>query len=109
MPLRVISRPLTDSRLPTCTNRCSRPKKSARWKKFPWKVKVNGSTGKPAGPTVAPGGSVALDACEAWAEVEPPGLEPLEVEPLELEPAAGGVGGAAEPVVPPDPALNVRL
>ena len=37
------------------TNRSRRPKKSDRWKKLPWKVNVNGSIGKPAGPTVAPG------------------------------------------------------
>ena len=69
--LSVISRPLTDTRwLPMTTNRWSLPRKSARWKKLPWNVNVNGSIGKPAGPTVAPGGSAAVEACEAEEEVE---------------------------------------
>src|SRR5205807_2606720 len=42
MALSVISRPLTDSLwFPITTNRCRRPRKSARWKKFPWNVNVN--------------------------------------------------------------------
>src|SRR5581483_1009429 len=63
---RVMSRPLTATPLLLAiTKRSTRPRKSARWKKFPWKVKVNGSTGNPAGPTEAPGGSAALAACVA--------------------------------------------
>ena len=56
----VISRPLTDRCwLVATTKSWTRPKKLEREKKLPWKVKVNGSIGKPAGPIVAPGGSVA--------------------------------------------------
>ena len=58
-------RPLTVTLLClTTTNRWTRPRKSDRWKKLPRNVKVNDSIGKPAGPTVAPGGS---DAVTAWA------------------------------------------
>ncbi len=84
--LSVISRPLTDRCwLPATTNRWSRPRKLARWKKFPWKVNVNGSIGNPAGPIVAPGGSDAVEDC---AE----------------DPVLAGAG------LPPDaPALKVKL
>src|SRR5437660_326529 len=75
--LRVINRPLTDSVLSVATtNRCSRSKKLARWKKLPWNVNVKGSTGKPAGPSAAPGGSVAIaeDDTAALAAAAPEAL-----------------------------------
>jgi hypothetical protein len=107
---RVIRRPLTERRwLFATTNFWRRPRKSARWKKLPWKVKVNGSTGKPAGPIVAPGGSGVLGAVEdAPAVEEEDPLAPEDEDPLELEddpPAGVGVGVLALAV----PALKVRL
>src|SRR5579884_1613798 len=84
---RVISRPLTAMLLLLATTkRSSRPKKSDRWKKLPVKVKLNGSIGKPAGPTLTPGGSVWGAAA---AVTEP--LEPL-VEPLPELGAGAGAG-----------------
>jgi hypothetical protein len=61
------------------TNRWRRPRKSARWKKFPPKVKVKGSTGNPAGPTVAPGGSEALGL---WLLVLEDDLPEVEEDPV---------------------------
>ena len=61
-------RPLTSRVLRLATmNRWSRSKKVDRWKKFPSKVKLNGMVGNPAGPTDAPGGSVAVAAWVAGA------------------------------------------
>src|ERR1700733_5460679 len=43
IPLRVMRRPLTETRLLVATTkRSSRPKKLARWKKLPWKLNVKG-------------------------------------------------------------------
>ena len=68
MAFRLISRPLTDTPLFVATTKCSsRLKKFDRWKKLPLKVNVNGSIGKPAGPTVAPGGSAAVRGLRAPA------------------------------------------
>src|SRR2546421_12133265 len=66
--------------LDATTKRWSRLKKSARWKKLPRKVNVNCSAGKPAGPTVTPGGSEAL----GFLAAEEPLLEVAVVEALLL-------------------------
>ncbi len=101
-------------------------KKASRWKKSPSKVKLNGITGKPAGPTTAPGGSwpsaaVAVDALPALVEpaelaeplVEPAGLvEPL-VELVVLAPGAWepkfAAAAAAELINPDDPDAPVPV
>ena len=90
MASRLRSRPLTDTRrLAATTNRSRRPKKLARWKKLPWKVKVKGSIGNPAGPTPLPGGSAAVDD-----GVEAPGVGGEEAElDDELEAEDGLFGG----------------
>src|SRR5436309_2439319 len=80
----------------------SRAKKAERRKKLPSKVNENGIVGKPAGPTTAPGGSVAVAACAAaagWpveavdpeAPLPPPEpFDPFEdpLDPLEADGAA---------------------
>jgi hypothetical protein len=96
--LSVISRPLTDTcLLLATTKRCRRLKKSARWKKLPWNLKVNGSTGKPAGPIDAPGGNVAIDVCvtglAAAGELVFPGV-------VLVVAAAAAAGADAAPAVP---------
>src|SRR4051794_15078595 len=62
----------------------NREKNEERRKKLPSNVNENGMVGKPAGPTTAPGGSVAGAACVAAAGVDP------------LDPPAG-----ADPLAPP--------
>src|SRR2546423_14064626 len=79
----------------------SREKNEESRKKLPSNVNENGIVGKPAGPTPAPGGSVAVAACVADAGAEP--LDPpARVDPP--DPQAGvdpgdpfpgaGAGGA---------------
>ena len=70
-------------------------------KYLPSKVNVNGIVGKPAGPTVAPGGSAAAASCVAGAGVVvvPAVVEVDEEDELEDEeadelPLAGGVAAA---------------
>src|SRR5215218_9295114 len=63
-----MKRPCTRSRwLRTTRKRSSRPMNSDMRKKSPVKVKLKGIVGKPAAPTAAPGGSVAVVACVAGA------------------------------------------
>jgi hypothetical protein len=101
--LRVISRPLTQTRLLLATTkRCSRPKKSARLKKFPRKVKLNCSAGKPAGPTAAPGGSCAALELLAFEELPFEELPFEELPELPLDEEGAGV----EPV---EVGLSCRL
>src|SRR6188472_3610729 len=67
-PSMLSRRPRTSTRSPlTCTKRCTSPKKRSMSKKEPLKTNENGIVGKPAEPTVAPGGSVAAAACVAGA------------------------------------------
>ncbi len=59
------------------------------WKNDPSKVNENGMVGKPAGPTLAPGGRVAVALCVAGAEVLAVALEaPGAVGATAVEPAA---------------------
>ena len=78
----------------------SRAKNVPSRKKLPSKVKENGIVGKPAGPTTAPGGSVAVAAWLAAAGVAPEAAEPLDaLEPLDpLAPLAGAGVAAAAPL-----------
>src|SRR5947209_19407767 len=68
MALNDSSRPPTVTLLFLTMTKCwTRPRKLERWKKLPRKLNVNDSIGKPAGPTAAPGGSVAVTACAVAA------------------------------------------
>src|SRR5947199_4487848 len=69
----------------------SRAKKVERRKKLPWNVKVNGMVGNPAGPTTAPGGSVAV---EAWLAAAGWAVDPAPEDPPLLP---------ADPFAPPEP------
>ncbi len=92
MPSIVMKRPDTDTCRLRTTRKCSsRPTKSDRWKKLPVKVNANGIVGKPAAPTDAPGGSVAVVACVAAAD-----------------PVAAGGAGAGADVPEPWPTFSER-
>jgi hypothetical protein len=124
----VISLPLTATwLLLTVTNAWSRRSRSARLKKLPWKVRVKFSVGKPAGPTVAPGGSepeapwpaelAEADGVEALGadgtdvladELDPEGFEGDEPA-LELEEEPGVEGAGVGAAVPPLPACSTTL
>ena len=87
------SRPLTVTLLfLTTTNRWIRPRKLERWKKLPRKVNVNDSIGKPAGPTVAPGGSDAVTAwvVDAGTAVRATAARAAHVERPEVDPVVRG-------------------
>src|ERR1700759_3714424 len=85
----VMSRPLISRLLSRLiTKFCRRLKKLARWKKLPASVKVNCSVGRPACPTVAPGGSCDAAATDALLGV--PELDPV-------------LDGVLDVVAPPDP------
>src|ERR671939_188926 len=67
-PSRLSRRPLTSMRSPWTVTKCwTSSKKRSMSKKLPLKTNANGMVGKPAEPTVAPGGSVAVAACVAGA------------------------------------------
>ena len=61
-------------------------------KKVPLKTKAKGMVGKPAEPTVAPGGSVAAAAWVAGAGCVVAGAAGVADEPPEEELARGGAG-----------------
>src|SRR2546423_10441405 len=103
-PSMVSRRPLT-LRLPRLEwmRFSSRAKNVPRRKKLPRKVKENGIVGNRAGPTTAPGGSVAVAAWLAAAGAAPDPLDapaPPEAPdpPDPLEPLAGAGVAAAAPL-----------
>src|SRR3954465_11654963 len=87
-PSMLSSRPSASTCLPsTRTKRWTSPKKRSMSKKVPLKTNEKGMVGKPAEPTVAPGGSVAAAACVAGAGDAAAGAEAAGVadEPPEEE------------------------
>src|SRR2546430_6104283 len=78
----------------------SREKNEESRKKLPSNANVNGIVGKPAGPTTAPGGSVAVAAWDGVAGVA--GVEAVAAPPLEpLDGDGAGAGDRLAAAAPP--------
>ena len=92
-------RPLTSMRLPSKrTNRWTSSRNFSMSKKLPVNWNTNGMVGKPAEPTVAPGGSVAAAACVAGADAPAAGVLVDDVE-LDAPPVPEAAPSAAAGVV----------
>ena len=115
-PSTLSRRPSASTSLPlTRTKRWTSPKKRSMSKNVPLKTKEKGIVGKPAEPTVAPGGSVAaaawvagaggVDAEAAGVADEPPDADADGFAPPVAAVAAGAADAAGVGPWPPLPAI----